>query len=178
MLPQTKNYLKRAFLNEKFFESIDWDNKHKQHISWSTTVLFYSALHYFNAFICEKVKPNSIPNSHNTRKIKKKEIEIEGRTPMAVRILKVDLPQKGIHEAGTAYKSLFQTSQSSRYGMSADFLSEKDFKLAKKNYDKIKNIVLYELKCHVCDNPNKDASNQVCINISSREKIKEIMANI
>lgn len=176
----TKMYLKRAFLSEKFFYSIDWKNEHKQHLCWSSVILFYATVHYFNAFICEKLGRAEIPASHTThnKKIGNQSVEIEGRTPKAMRILNINLPVSGIYSAGAAYQDLYHSSQSSRYDIGAsDLFTEKDLENAEKNFNKVRAVVQYELACRPCDNPTKGATNTVCFPTVNRKTVEvEILA--
>ena len=182
MLSETKTYLERAYLNEKFFSHINWDAEFKPYSNWSVTILFYSAVHYFNAFICQTLGPDKVPTTHRTfpiyNKQGKKIREVLGRTDMAKKHLKVDLPITGVREAGNYYENLFKSSQNFRYEIYANFVSEKELEFAKNNFNRIKKIVCYELSCKICDNANKEASNLICVDKLSRKELNALAENI
>lgn len=157
MKPQSRQYLERAFLAESFFDSIDWLGAQKIHLCWSSTLLFYSAIHYFNAYICETKGVSFIPQKHNEYYDKRVKKSIEGRTEMARRLLKVNLPTGGIHEAGTAYENLYKMSQNTRYEIGGQFFTEQEFNQVYENFKKVKYVCLYDLGCDVESETSSDS---------------------
>ncbi len=177
MKSETKQYLERAFLAEKFFRSIDWQGEQNIHLCWSSTLLFYSAIHYFNAFICETSGVASIPRKHQKYYDKEKGVEVEGRTEMAVRLLKVSLPTGGVQEAGTAYENLYKMSQNTRYEIGGQFFTEPEFNQVQGNFKKVKYLCLYELGCDVEDK-NSGTSGLVSIITKNRKDIEATILSL
>lgn len=62
-MPSKTKHLSIATKNEKFFDHFDLNNS--PFIEWAVTGLFYSLLHYIDAYLAERLKCH--PRIHGTR---------------------------------------------------------------------------------------------------------------
>ncbi|MEA3421361.1 MAG: hypothetical protein U9Q97_06770 [Acidobacteriota bacterium] len=61
-MPSLEKHIKQAEKNERFFN--DFDLKNTQFLDWAITALFYSALHYVDAYLAIR---SQHPSNHKKR---------------------------------------------------------------------------------------------------------------
>jgi hypothetical protein len=119
-VPQRHEHLKRAQENEKLATALK-KLRSPSGIDWAITVLFYSALHYIDAFLAGK---NCHPLTHDNRN---DEIEANGC----------------LSEISNDYRRLEDMSREARYNV-AEYPAEK-FEIAKRRFDRIKDHIARQL---------------------------------
>lgn len=121
--------IKNSFSKNKTFENI---------INWAFTILFYSAFHYFCAFLSNR--GNKIPNYHTS----KNNVD-QGMNELATSIFGTQ-KNEIIHFVGDDYNRLFQWSYEARYIPSrANLLSIEELKKAEILLKSIKLVTFNEI---------------------------------
>lgn len=107
MNPYCKSYLKQAKINEDLANYIKSNCPDKIYLKWVFVIVFYSALHYFHAFLIQKQKP--LPVRHT----KKNDYDI-GAVELAINEFYSEIDGRA-HSAGADYEQLFKWSLDIRY---------------------------------------------------------------
>lgn len=133
---EVEKYLKQALVNEELVFILGQTcSKKRIHYKWMFVVLFYSALHYFNAFLSSKGE--SIPKKH------------EGTDGGIQKAMDKFITNKnGITDsAGSDYKQLFQWGYNVRYMPErAELIKESDLGIAISCLDGVKLVTFNELE--------------------------------
>lgn len=129
-----EKYLKQARINEELVSFFDRSCKDKLFYKWAFVALYYSALHYFYAFLSNKNK--NLPDNHKGA---------NGGNEMAERMFFTI--KDGIQDsAGADYNQLFKWGYDVRYKPErADVLEEEHLELAKKCLDGVKLVTFNEI---------------------------------
>lgn len=132
--PNVEKYLKQARENEELVLFFEKNCKGKRFFKWAFVALFYSALHYFYAFLSNKGE--KLPENHTGK---------DGGNEKAQNSLFTN--SNGIQDgAGGDYVQLFQWGYDVRYKPErAEALEESHLKLAKKCLEGIKLVSFNEI---------------------------------
>lgn len=132
--PDVEKYLKQARINEELVLFFEKSCKGRRFFKWAFVVLFYSALHYFYAFLSNKGE--KIPENHTGK---------DGGNEKAQNSLFTN--SKGIQDgAGGDYIQLFQWGYDVRYKPErAEVLEEKHLEFAKNCLEGVKLVAFNEI---------------------------------
>lgn len=68
-MPSKQEHLNQADKNERFYGLCDLDNS--EFLDWAVTALFYSVLHYVDAFLAEQLNYHPLDHQHRTPSVAK-----------------------------------------------------------------------------------------------------------
>lgn len=132
---EVEKYLKQALVNEELVLILKQTcSKRRVHYKWMFVVLFYSALHYFNAFLSNKGE--AIPKKH------------EGADGGIQKAMDTFITNKNgiMDSAGSDYKQLFQWGYNVRYMPDrAELIKESDLEIAASCLNGVKLVTFNEL---------------------------------
>jgi|GEM_PF-3812131 len=134
---ECQSFLKKAKNNERLVDYLKDNCRNRAFFDWAFVVIFYSALHYFNAFLSYKGK--GIPSSHISNAAK------DGRIALAHSIFYTN--KNGIMDSvGSDFEQLFNWSCDSRYKYSVKgLLGNSEFEAALRMLEAIKLVTFNEI---------------------------------
>lgn len=134
-----ENHLKQAWKNEKLVLFLSGNCSNQKFYNWIFVVIFYSALHYFHAFLANK--GYDIPDKHKS----KNDLDQGG-----IDIAKdkfVTMKNNIIQSVGVDYEQLFNWSCTVRYNpLAYQMLSSREINIALENLEKIKMVAVNEIE--------------------------------
>jgi len=139
MISETcRNYLKQAWKNEGLVLFIDNNCATKKFFNWIFVVIFYTALHYFYAFL--ESKGEKIPTSHKS----KNKYDLGGLDLAKNKF--ITTKNNIVDSVGVDYEQLFKWSWIARYDprMSA-ILGKRELDAAKNILERIKVVSINEI---------------------------------
>ena len=135
---ECEKHLKQACINERLVYFLYTDCRDKIFYKWLFVVAYYSALHYFSAFL--KYTEHSVPMRH------KSFLEGEGLVDLAKRIFDTKFDDRKFDFAGDDYEQLFKWSNIVRYYPERESELDKQAKAVLSFLDRIKLVTFNETK--------------------------------
>lgn len=134
-----ENHLRQAWKNERLVLFLRNNCSSKKFYHWIFVVIFYSALHFFHAFL--ENRGDSIPDKHKS----KNDNDLGG-----IDIAKnkfVTMKNNIMQGVGADYEQLFNWSCTARYNPTASqLLGNKELEVALENLERIKVVAFNEIE--------------------------------